>query len=90
MKFESRLSQLAALARQEVIPSTDCANAVVARLRGPYANPGYVLETPLLWVAGLSSVAAVAIVMVAVTLYHGAPVDPLREVIETISWASAP
>lgn len=88
MNIEAHLKRLAARARGEQVTGADVSHRVVCLLRADPIQPVYALERPLIWMAGLSSVLAVSAVLAALMFYFGGSVDPLNEMMETVSWAS--
>lgn len=88
MNIDKQLRSLAARARGERVTASDVSSRVIALLRTDPAQPIYALERPLMWMAGLSSALAVSAAVAALLLYFGGPVDPLNEMMETVSWAS--
>jgi hypothetical protein len=88
VNIDKHLQSLAARAREEQVTAADVTRRVIALLRADPTQPIYALERPLIWMAGLSSALAVSAVVAALVFTFGGPVDPLNEMMETVSWAS--
>jgi hypothetical protein len=88
VNIEKHLKYLAERARGERVSGADVSDRVVRLLCTDPVQPVYTLERPLIWMAGLSSVLAVSAVLAALVFYFGGSVDPLNEMMETVSWAS--
>lgn len=87
MTIEDRLGALARHVRGDTPPAVDVSDRVVRILRSPSPNNAYLPERIWMWMAGLSCVAAAAVVSVALPFWlSGLWNDPFVEVVETISW----
>ncbi len=85
--LDNKLRILAAKARGEMPPRVDVADRVLAILTAEKYQRQSVPEKPLMWMAALSSVAAVFAVLFAIVLYN-IKIDPLMEISQAISWVT--
>ena len=85
MKFEETIIPLSNRARLEQVPCPKIADNVVLFLQTNARKPVFQLEKPMMWIAGLSSVLACSLAILAVILY-ARPNHPMAEVMETIAW----
>ena len=86
MKWEQKIEQLAARAREERPPRVDVTYSVLAILTAGQAQPLTVAERFWMWLAAVSSAVAVPAAVVAFVLYSRSA-EPLNEIAEAISWA---
>ncbi len=86
MKWEQKIEQLAARAREERPPRVDVTYRVLAILTAGQAQPLTVAERFWMWLAAVSSAVAVPAAVVAFVLYSRSA-EPLNEIAEAISWA---
>jgi hypothetical protein len=77
---------LAARARHESPPRVDVARQVILSLRSMQDSPAEVRQGPMMWVAVLSTAAAVPAAVFALVVYYAAA-DPIMEIARAISWA---
>jgi hypothetical protein len=77
---------LCAKAREEESPQVDIAGRTIAFIKTNEIQIEWFWDKPLMWVAALSSAAAVSIVIIAVML-HNMWNEPLFEISQMISWA---
>lgn len=85
MKNENRFEILAARARSESPPAVDVAGRVISLLSAEQDRMERMSERPLMWLAAVSSVVAVPVVVAAVVVYN-ALIDPLFEISQAIAW----
>jgi cation transport ATPase len=85
MTIEDRLRAMARQGRGDTPPTVDVADRVVRALTSQSPQGASLVERTWMWMAGLSCVAAVAVVVVAVPCC-GLWNDPFVEVVEAISW----
>lgn len=85
MDPEKLIKGLAKRAGLEATPEVDVVYQVLARLRRDYSAATWEYEKPMMWVAGISTVAALSLAVVAFIAYF-ASLDPLSEISQTISW----
>ena len=85
MDTEKYFSGLAKKASKETPPHVDVVFQVMARLRSDYAQANRQYEKPLMWIAGLSTAAAVSLASFALLTYYFFS-EPLNEISQTISW----
>lgn len=85
--FETKMRILAATARCEKPPQIDVTDKVIAILTTERYQHQRVLDRPLIWLATLSSAAAVAVVLFTIILYN-IWTDPLMEISQAISWVT--
>jgi hypothetical protein len=85
MKMENLLRKLAGKARMETPPDVDIAGNVMLIITGQQLR-NQVYDKPFVWMASLSTAAAVAIGTLAIYAYY-AWTNPLAEISDTIAWA---
>lgn len=85
MRNEDRFEILAARARGETPPGIDVAGRVIAILTAEQDRLDRLTEKPLMWLAVLSSAAAVPATVLAIVAYY-TWVDPLFEISQAIAW----
>lgn len=85
--LENQLKMLAAKARGETPPCVNVTDSVIAILTAKKYRNASVSERPLMWLAALSSVAAVVTVLFAIVIYNKWT-DPLFEISQAISWVT--
>lgn len=85
MDFERLIRGLAKKAGMEAAPEVDVAYQVLARLRSSYSDATWQDEKPLMWAAGISTVAALSLAAAAFIAYY-VFLDPLNEISQTIAW----
>jgi hypothetical protein len=85
MNREDQFRALVGLARSETVPDVDVADRVLAVLTPGDSQLLSISERPLMWLAALSSTVAVPAAVLAIVIYY-ASADPLRELVESISW----
>ncbi len=85
MIMENFLKKLADKARMETPPDIDIADNVMLIITGRQLRTR-VYDKPFVWMASLSTAAAVAIGSLAIYAYY-AWTNPLAEISETIAWA---
>jgi presenilin-like A22 family membrane protease len=83
--LDNKLRILAVKARGEMPPRVDVADRVIAILTTEKYQRQSIPEKPLMWMAAVSSVAAVFAVLFAIFLYN-VETDPLMEISQAISW----
>jgi anti-sigma-K factor RskA len=86
MKWEQKIEQLAARAREERPPRVDVTSGVLAMLTTGQVQPLTASERFWMWLAAASSAIAVPTAVAAVLLYTRSA-QPLSEIAEAISWA---
>lgn len=86
MKWERRLEVLANRARAEEVPHVDVSTDVLNILMSGRAEPLTVAESLWLWLAAGASALAVPAGVIAVAVYN-AGAGPLREIVNSVSWA---
>ena len=86
MNWEEKIERLAARARIEQPPQVNVAPEVLRFLTSDQDDPVTVGERFWIWLAAGASAVAVPAAAIAVSLYN-ASASPLREVINSISWA---
>ena len=72
-------------ARSESVPQVNIAGRTIAFIKANEIQTEWFWDRPLMWVAALSSAAAVLIVIAAVML-HDMWIEPLYEISQAISW----
>jgi hypothetical protein len=85
MNRENQFQALADLARSETVPDVDVADRVLSVLTPGDSQLLSMSERPLMWLAALSSTVAVPVAVFAIVIYY-ASADPLKELVESISW----
>ena len=85
MRNKDRFEILAARARGETLPRVDVAGRVIAILTAEEDRLDRITERPLMWVAVLSSAAAVPAGVLAIVAYY-TWVNPLFEISQAIAW----
>ena len=85
MRNEDRFEILATRARGETHPCVDVAGRVIAILTAEQDRLDRMTEKPLMWLAVLSSAAAVPAAVLAIVAYY-TWVDPLFEISQAIAW----
>ena len=85
MDSEKFFRRLAKKASMETPPHVDVAYQVLARLRSDYSQATWQYEKPIMWIAGLSTAAAVSLATAALLIYYVFS-EPLNEISQTISW----
>ena len=85
MRTEDRFEILAARARGETPPCVDVSGRVIAILAAEQDRLDRLTERPLMWLAVLSSAAAVPATVLAIVAYY-TWVDPLFEISQAIAW----
>ena len=83
--MENLLRKLAKRARQETTPDIDVVDSVMSRISDMPVAAAWVDDKPFVWVASLSTAAAIAIGTFAIYAYF-AWSNPLTEMSETIAW----
>jgi len=86
MNWEDKIEMLAARARTEQPPRVDVAPDVLRILTSGQAAPLAVGERFWIWLAAGASAVAVPAAAIAISVYN-AGAGPLREVMNSISWA---
>jgi hypothetical protein len=86
MNWEEKFTLLAARARAEEIPHVNVAPDVLSLLSSGQAEPLTVAENLWIWLAAGASAVAVPAAVVAISVYN-ASMGPLREIVNSISWA---
>lgn len=86
MNWEEKFEMLAARARIEEPPRVDVAPAVLSILTSGRAEPLTMGERFWMWLAAGTAAVAVPAAAIAVTVYN-AGTGPLREIMNSISWA---
>jgi hypothetical protein len=86
MNWEDKIEMLAARARAEQPPHVNVAPEVLRILTSGQADPLTVGERFWLWLAAGASALAVPAAAFAISVYN-AGAGPLREVMNSISWA---
>ena len=84
MLDESYLEKLAARARQEVLPTVDVADQVMARLQ-PEAPPVIWDERPLAWLTAIAAAAAIPVAFAGFLCWNFLT-DPMMQVFYTLTW----
>lgn len=85
MDTEKLIRGLAKKAGMEATPEVDVAYQVLARLRSEYSEATWDYEKPMMWVAGISTVAALSLAAAAFIAYYVSS-EPLSEISQTIAW----
>lgn len=85
MDTEKLIRGLAKKAGMEATPEVDVAYQVLARLRSEYSEATWDYEKPMMWVAGISTVAALSLAAAAFIAYYVSS-EPLNEISQTIAW----
>jgi hypothetical protein len=85
MNMENFLRKLADNARMETPPDVDIADNVMLIISSQQLR-NQVYDKPFVWMASLSSAAAIAIGTLAIYAYY-AWTNPLAEISDTIAWA---
>ena len=83
--MENLLKKLANRARLETTPDIDVVDNVMRIITAGQARSIESFDKPFVWMASLSTAAAIAIGTFAVYAYH-AWTNPLMEMSETIAW----
>jgi hypothetical protein len=86
MNWEEKFALLAARARTEKIPHVDVVPQVLNLLSSGQAEPLGMAENLWMWLAAGASAVAVPAAVFAVSVYN-ASAGPLREIVNSISWA---
>ena len=86
MNWEDQIRMLAVRAQAETPPRTDVGPEVLRVLASGQADPLTVGERLWIWLAAGASAVAVPAVAVAISVYN-ASAGPLREIMNSISWA---
>lgn len=86
MNWEDKIEMLAARARTEQPPQVNVAPDVLRILTSGQADPLTVGERLWIWLAAGASAVAVPAAAIAISAYS-AGTGPLREVMNSISWA---
>ncbi len=86
MNWEEKFALLAARARAEKIPHVDVAPEVLHLLSSGQVEPLGMAENLWMWLAAGASAVAVPAAVFAVSVYN-ASLGPLREIVNSISWA---
>lgn len=86
MNWEEKIALLAVRARAEEIPHVNVAPQVLSLLRSGRAEPLTMAENLWMWLAAGASAVAVPAAVLAISLYN-AGAGPLREIVNSISWA---
>lgn len=85
MDTEKLIRGLAKKAAMEVTPDVDVTYQVLARLRSGYSQAVWQDEKPFMWLAGISTAAALSLAALAFMAYY-LSLDPLNEISQTIAW----
>jgi hypothetical protein len=85
MNREDQFKALVDLARGETSPDVDVADRVLSVLPLGDSQLLSISERPLMWLAALSSTVAVPVAVFAIVIYY-AWTDPLKELVQSISW----
>jgi hypothetical protein len=86
MNWEEKIEMVAACARAEQPPHVNVAPAVLSILTSGQAEPLTVGERFWIWLAAGASAVAVPAAAIAISVYNTGA-GPLREVMNSISWA---
>ncbi len=86
MDWEKKFELLADRARGETPPAVDVSHHVISVLASGQAVPLTVSERLWMWLAAGATAVAGAAAVVAVSAYNASS-GPLREMIDSISWA---
>ncbi len=86
MSWEEKFMLLAARARTEEVPQVNVVPEVLTLLSSGQAEPLTVAENLGMWLAAGASAVAVPAAGVALSVYN-ASMGPLREIVNSISWA---
>ena len=86
MKWDQKIEELAARAREERVPRVDVTSAVLAMLTAGPVQTLTVAERFWMWLAAISSAVAVPVAVIAFVLSTRSA-GPLNEIVEAISWA---
>ncbi|MBP7052635.1 MAG: hypothetical protein KBE65_16610 [Phycisphaerae bacterium] len=86
MKWDQKIEELAARAREERVPRVDVTSAVLAMLTAGPVQPLTVAERFWMWLAAVSSAVAVPVAVTAF-VFSTRSAGPLNEIVEAISWA---
>ena len=73
-------------AGKEEVPKVKVAEKTIAFIEANGIHSGWFWDRPLMWVAAISSAAAVPLVIMAF-LFHNVGAEPLYEISQAISWA---
>ena len=73
-------------AKNEEVPKVDVSERAIAIIGASEMRTDWFWDRPLMWVAALSSAAAVPVVIMAIML-HNMWIGPLFEISQAISWA---
>ena len=79
-------NKLCEKAREEKVPKVNVAGRTIALIEANEIRTGWFWDRPLMWVAALSSAAAIPLVVMAL-LIHNFWSEPLYEITQAISWA---
>ena len=85
MDSEKLIRGLAKKAAMEATPEVDVTYQVLARLRSDYSQAACQDEKPFMWLAGISTAAALSLAALAFIAYYLSS-DPLSEISQTIAW----
>lgn len=85
INYEDQLKILAARARCERTPCVDVGSRVLCILNAHQNQLVRISERPLMWLAVLSSAAAIPAAVLAIVAYY-TWVDPLFEISQAIAW----
>lgn len=85
MRNQNLFQILAAQARGETPPRVDVAGRVISILTAEQDRLDRISERPLMWLAVLSSAAAVPAAVLAIVAYY-TWVNPLFEISQAIAW----
>ena len=85
MRNEDRFEILAARARGDTPPGVNVAGRVIAILTAEQDRLDRLTERPLMWLAVLSSAAAIPATVLAIVAYY-TWLDPLFEISQAIAW----
>ena len=86
MKWEQKLQVLATRARAEETPRVNVASDVLGILMSGQAEPLTMAESLWMWLAAGASAVAVPAAVIAVAMYN-AGTGPLRQIVNSVSWA---
>ena len=83
--MNSLFDKLCERASQEEVPRVNVADKTIALFEANEIHTGWFWDRPLMWVAALSSAAAVPLVVLAFLFNHNLT-EPLYEISQAISW----
>ena len=86
MNASDRFEGLAAAARSDLAPGVNVSGRVLSALAQGHARCILSDERPLMWLAAISSVAAIPAAVLSVFVYRSVS-NPLVEVLDVIYWA---